>query len=74
MHAELVIQERLIEGTDAAQGFENLKNRVNDASSRYIPRERITINNPSWINNDVKQAIARRQRAYEASKLNTTEE
>ena len=27
------VLERLIEGTDAAQGFEILKNRVNDASS-----------------------------------------
>ena len=31
-----------------------------------IPKRRATINNPSWINNDVKQAIGRRQRAYEA--------
>ena len=72
MHDELVILERLIEGTDAAQGFKIFKNRVNDASSRHFPRKRIAINNPSWINNDVKQAIAR-QRAYEPSKLNNTE-
>ena len=39
---------------------------VNDARRRHIPRRRATINNPSWINNDVKQTIARRQRAYEA--------
>ena len=71
---ELVILERLIEGTDAAQGFEMFKNRVNDASSRHISRKRITINNPSWINNDVNQAIAKRQRAYQDSKLNNTEE
>ena len=74
MHDELVILERLIEGTDAAQGFEIFKNRVNDASSRHIPRKRITMNNPSWINNDVKSAIARRQRVYQPSKLNNTEE
>ena len=73
MHDELVILERLIEGTDAAQGFEIFKNRDNHASSRHIPRKLISINNPSWINNDVKLAIARRQRAYEASKLNNTE-
>ena len=27
-----------------------------------------TINNPSWINNDVKQDIGRRQRAYETKR------
>ena len=47
MHDELVILERPIEGTDAAQGFEIFKNRVSDASSRLIPRKcccGITIN------------------------------
>ena len=44
MHDKLVILDRLIEWIDAAQGFEILKNRVNDASSRHIPRKRITIN------------------------------
>ena len=43
-------------------GFEILKNRVNDASRRHITIRRATINNPSWNNNDVKQAIGRRQR------------
>ena len=74
MNDELIILEQLIEVTDAAQYFEILKNRVNDASRRHIPKKRITINNPSWISNDVKQAITRRQRANEARKLNNTEE
>ena len=66
MQDELVILEQLIEGTDAAQGFEIFKNRVNDASSRH--------NNLSLINNDVKQAIARQKRAHEANKRDNTEE
>ena len=53
---------------NAESGFEILKNRDNDASRRHIPRRRATINNPSWINNDVKQGIGRRERAYEAKK------
>ena len=43
--------------------YEILKSRVNDASRRHIPKRRATINNPSRINNDVKQAIGRRLRA-----------
>ena len=43
-------------------------NRVNDASIEHIPRRRATINNPLWINNDVKQANGRRQRAYETKR------
>ena len=49
--------------------FEIVKNRVNDASRRHIPRRQATINNPSWINNDVKQTIGRRQRASEVKGL-----
>ena len=71
MHDKHVILERLIEGTDAAQGFEIFKNRVNDASSQHIPRKRITMNDPSRISNDVKSAIARRQRVYQTSKFTT---
>ena len=48
---------------NAELGFEIFKNRVNGASRRHIPKRRAAINNPSWINNDVKQAIGRRQRA-----------
>ena len=55
-------------------GFEILRNRVNDASRRHIPKRRATINNPSWINNDVKQAIGRRQRAYETKRRINNEE
>ena len=33
-----------------------------------------TINNPSWINNDVKQAIGRRQRAYATKRRINNEE
>ena len=54
--------------------FEILKSRVNNASRRYIPKRRASINNPSWINNDVKQAIGRRQRAYETKRRINNEE
>ena len=54
--------------------FEILKSRVNDASKKHIPKRRATINNPPWINDDVKQAIGRRQRAYETkSRINIEE-
>ena len=52
-------------------GFEILKSRVNDASRRHIPKRQATINNPSWINNDVKQAIGRWRRAYERKEGST---
>ena len=45
---------------NAELGFEILKSRVYGASRRHIPKRRATINNPSWINNDVKQANGRR--------------
>ena len=60
--------EQPIVRNNVDQGFEIPKNRVNDASRRHIPRRLATINNPSWINNEVKQAIGRRQRAYESKK------
>ena len=67
MRSELNYQtfEQPIVINNAELGFGILKNRVNDASRRHVPKRRATINNPSWINNDVKQAIGRRQRAYE---------
>ena len=70
MRTELDYQtfEQPIVRNNAELGFETLKNRVNDASIRHIPKRRATINNPSWINNDVKQAIGRRQRAYETTR------
>ena len=55
-------------------GFEILQSRVNDASRRHIPKRRATINNPSWINNEVKQAIGRRQRAYGTKRRINNEE
>ena len=62
MRTELCCQtfEQPIIRNNAELGFEILKNRVNDASRRHIQKRRATINNPSWINNDVKQAIGRR--------------
>ena len=39
-----------------------------------IPKKDITINNSSWINNDVRKSIARRQRAYDERKRNNTDE
>ena len=63
MRTELDCQtfEQPIVRNNGALGFEILKNRVNDASKRHIPKRRATINSPSWINNDVKRAIGRRQ-------------
>ena len=48
--------EQPIIRNNAELGFEILKSRVNDASRKHIEKRRATINNPSWINNDVKQA------------------
>ena len=59
--------EQPIIRNNAKLGFEILKSRVNDAR-RHIPKRRATFNNSSWINNDVKQAIGRRQRAYETKR------
>ena len=66
--------EHLIVNSDAAQGFELLKNKILESCRRHIPKKHITINNPSWINNDVQQSIARRQRAYDERKRNNTDE
>ena len=66
--------EQPIIRNNAELGFEILKSRVNDASRRHILKIRATINNPSWINNDVKQAIGRRQRAYETNRRINNEE
>ena len=77
MRAELDYQtfEQPIVRNNAELGFEILKNRVNDASRRHIPRRRATMNNnPSWINNDVKQSIGRKQRAYEAKRMINSKE
>ena len=62
MRTELDYQtfEQPIVRNNAELGFEVLKNRVNDASRRHIPKRRVTVNNPSWIDNGVKQAIGRR--------------
>ena len=68
------LNNRLIVRNNAEQGFEILKKRVNDESRRHIPRRRATINNPSLINNDVKQAIGRRQKAYYAKRMINSEE
>ena len=66
--------ERLIVNSDAALGFELLKNRILESCRRLIPKKHITINNLSWINNEVKQSIARHQRAYDARKRDNTDE
>ena len=39
--------ERLIINSDAAQGFEILKNKILESCRRHIPKKHITINNPS---------------------------
>ena len=66
--------QHLIVKSDASQGFELLKNKILESCRRHIPKKYININNPSWINNDVKQSIARRQRAYDQRKRNNTGE
>ena len=66
--------ERLIVNSDAAQGFELLKNKILESFRRHIANKHITINNPSLINNDVKQSISRRQRDYDERKGNNTDE
>ena len=70
MRTELDYQtfEQPIVRNNAELEFEIIKKRVNDAS-----RRRTTINNPSWINNDVKRYIGRKQRAYEAKKMINSE-
>ena len=71
MRTELEYQifEQSIVINNSELGFEILENRVIDQSRRHIIRRRATINHPSWINNDVKQAIGRRQRANEAKRM-----
>ena len=66
--------QHLIVNSDAAQGFELHKNKILESCRRHIPKKHITINNPSWINNDVKQSIARRQRVNDERKGNNTDE
>ena len=70
MRTELDYQtfEQPIVRNNAELGFEILKSRVDDVSRRYIPKRRAT------INNDVKQAIGRRQRAYKTKKKINNEE
>ena len=65
---------RLIVNSEAAQGFALLKNKILESCRWHIPKKHITINNPSWINNDVKQSIAKRQRAYDEKKRNNSDE
>ena len=43
--------EQSIVRNNVELGFEILKNIVNDARRRHIPKRRATINNPLWINN-----------------------
>ena len=66
MRTELDYQtfEQPIVRNNAELLFEILKNSQ-WCKQKTHPKSRATINNPSWINNDVKQAIGRRQRAYE---------
>ena len=52
--------EHLIVNSDATQGFELLKNKILESCIRHFPKKHISINNSSWIINDVKQSIARR--------------
>ena len=69
MHANLDDErlEHLIVYSEAAQEFELLKNRILEYWRRHNHKTHITLINPSWINNDVKQSNARHQRAYDES-------
>ena len=66
--------EQPIIRNNAELRFEIPKSTLNDASRRHIIKRRATINNPSWINNGVKQAIGMRQRAYETKRRINNEE
>ena len=48
------ILERLV-NSDAAQGFKIARNKILESCRRHVPKKHITINNLSWINNDIKQ-------------------
>ena len=76
MRTELDFQsfEQPVVRNNTELGYEIFKNRVDDVSRRHIPKRRATINNPSWINNDVKQAIGRSQRANETKRRINNEE
>ena len=54
------ILERLVVKSNAAHGFEFLKNIIIESCRGHIPKKHIKINNPLWMKNDVKQFIARR--------------
>jgi len=58
----------------ANECFVYLRDRVVQASKRYIPQRKVQINNPSWLNNEVQEAIACRQILYQAHKTNPTQE
>ena len=44
--------------------YSELRDNLIEISSRYIPMKTPFINNPSWFNNEVRAAIANRQRCY----------
>ena len=66
--------EQFIVNSDAVQGFALLENKILESCRGHILKKHFTINNKTWINNDVKQSIARRQRAYDERKRNNTDE
>ena len=71
---DVIRVKQLIMRTDAAQGFKIFINYNNDDCGRHITLKRCIFNKPSWLNNDVKQAIGRRQGAFETKRMNNNEE
>ena len=62
------------EGKTADECFVFFRDKVVQATKRHIPKKTIQINNPSWLNNEVQEAIAHRERLYQAHKTNPSQE
>ena len=78
MQCVLILMMRFLNvsiiNSHAAQRFKFIKTKILESSRSHILKKFFITNNPSWINNDIKQAIARRQRAYDERKRNNTDE
>ena len=58
----------------ADECFEYTRDTVLQASMRHIPKKKTQINNPSWFNNEVKEAITNRDRLYLEWKTSPSEQ
>ena len=68
---ELIVNLKI---TDKIGDHQGIKFSIKIEKGNIASEKGATINNPSWINNDVKQAIGRRQRAYETKRRINNEE